>query len=356
MKNNLIRTMLGAALAVALLGVAPAATAQTSAYPISFVGIRTITTGQGNKAVKTTYYDLTVMNADGSNPTVIASSTTQFRASAWSPDLDADPANGYQGTLAVEGVRPSIYIVDLYLIDVTVNGGLPQGSNLRRLINADIGPTAGLAVDAAWSPDLDAATAGYQGYIAFIGSNDGGNSCSLNVIQMASSGLTADPVNGPDSEQVFYDGHDTSNFLFYPTWSPDGSQIAISSDVGGVYRLDVIQTSGEPNLTTILSNGSNYYGDLEWSKTDSRIAFILSGKLNTVDVETKAITAVAGATQHNRSPSWSVDGRSLVYSGKDKSSKGTNQTYKIRKVDLSNGAQTILAAASGDLTYPNWAP
>src|SRR5206468_8933620 len=66
--------------------------------------------------------NLAVMNADGSNQTTILSSSTRhFRTPAWSPDLNGNPLNGYQGTLAVSTYTTSINSdTQIWLVDVTV--------------------------------------------------------------------------------------------------------------------------------------------------------------------------------------------------------------------------------------------
>jgi hypothetical protein len=99
---------------------------------------------------------LAVMNEDGSNVTNLGLGADH---PDWSPDLDGDPSNGYQGALAFE-----LYLAngttDVHLADIRVVAGLPTAVRLRRL-------PVPMSYEASWSPDIDPTQAGYQGRIAF---------------------------------------------------------------------------------------------------------------------------------------------------------------------------------------------
>lgn len=128
MKRRLMLVVLAALMLATFFGVPT--TAQSTADPaIAFVATR--------KVGKKTFYDLTVMNADGSNQTVILSTQTwsgasEISDSSWSPDLDP-LTSGYQGSLAVTtwgGGAPNGTAYDLWGIDVNVTPTGVQASNL----------------------------------------------------------------------------------------------------------------------------------------------------------------------------------------------------------------------------------
>src|SRR6266852_9952824 len=74
---------------------------------------------------RTVVSNLAVMNAEGSNQTTILSVTGRhFRTPAWSPDLDGNPLDGYQGTLAVSTYTGSLNSDDqIWVVDVSVVNG-----------------------------------------------------------------------------------------------------------------------------------------------------------------------------------------------------------------------------------------
>ena len=81
---------------------APPALAQPADPAIVYVADYGFSRGQYRK-------DLMVANADGSNRTAIWSRTSRetsllLEYPAWSPDVDGDATNGFQGTIAVNGL------------------------------------------------------------------------------------------------------------------------------------------------------------------------------------------------------------------------------------------------------------
>lgn len=333
---------------------------------IAFVAART---AQGSPV-----YDLTVMNADGSNQTVIWSRAEQIIESAWSPDADGDSANGYQGTLAVVVQSGTSY--PLYLVDVRLGNGVPTGANIRLLVDPAIDPHVGNgAYSSDWSPDLDPLTPGYQGSIAFLGWTDGVdnvNTGSINIIAMAYNGSTLEAANGPNSSTVLVEGHLTNETLFNPTWSPTGDRLAFRADSPGPSdtRLAVVNVVGgaASGQVTVLSGYSvSSFHDLDWSRSGSQVAYATRTspeKLYVVDVVVggSSLQEVPGAKYSNRSPSWSPDDpataidetdKFIVFAGKDK----VGQKSSIRRVDLATNLNTIVASnAKADLVWPDWRP
>jgi len=348
--------------AYAVLLLAASLPSQAVADPaIAFVASRAVTVGHGNNAVTTAHFDLMVMDADGRNPTVVltrtsgSSSTLALDDPTWSPDLDGNRANGFQGCLAVlirEGANGSY---SLYVMDIAVSGGIPQASNLRKLVDAATDPNVGVgggAFDPEWSPDLDLFTTGYQGAIAFIGSTDGGHSSSVNLIAMVWDGATAQLVGPPSSSVVLFDGHPTGEFPFNPTWSPDGARIATNE---GSRILVIDAATGWKTSTLSLSS---YAGDGQWSRTSSRVAFGI-GPISTIDVDagvaSLAVVSVpnSGGSRH---PTWSPDDSSLVFANVASTNKSK---WNIVRMNLSTGAQTVLVNGQTTgrnlrLSKPDW--
>ena len=106
---------------------------------------------------------------------------------------------------------------------------------------------------------------------------------------------------------------DSPNSQLYPDWSTDGRHIVtIKRESDTVYNLHIITPDGTPTrqLTDI---PDIYKSDPIWSPDDTRIAIdggITHPNIYVVDATTGEMTLVA---ERAREPSWSPDGRRLVY-------------------------------------------
>jgi len=348
MRTEHLRLLIGALAALPLAVLLPA---QAPADPaIAFVASRTV--GNGNNTV--TNFDLMVVDANGGNPTVLLTRTSGSSSSlavddpTWSPDLDGNPANGFQGCLAVVILEASGG--NIYVMDIAVPGGIPQISNLRKLVDATTDPNVGSSVyHPEWSPDLDPLTLGYQGQIAFIGSTDGGNTGSVNLIAMVWDGATAQLLGTPSSSVVLYDGHPTGALPFYPTWSPEGARIAIRA---GTNMLVLDAATGW--MTSTLNLSPSYPIDLQWSRTSSLVAFGISGSpetLRTIDVDVgiASLSLVpVSSSAGSRHPTWSPDDSSFVFANLSSARKAK---WDVVRMNLASGAPTVLV--SGQATSKN---
>ncbi|MGH7608059.1 MAG: BamA/TamA family outer membrane protein, partial [Gemmatimonadales bacterium] len=132
-------------------------------------------------------------------------------------------------------------------------------------------------------------------------------------------------VRADDGDLVREITFPTLGEIFNPTWSPDGSAIAFSAQVGGATDLFLYELDGGrlERLTDDL------YADLEpvWSPDGASIAFVTDRfgtslteltygdyALALIDVRSQAVRALPrlpGAKHIN--PQWSADGRSLYF-------------------------------------------
>src|SRR6266566_822235 len=135
-------------------------------------------------------------------------------------------------------------------------------------------------------------------------------------------------VKGSNGDLIKEIKFPTLGEIFNPTWSPDGKQIAFSSQVGGVTDLFVYDLdSGELRRLT-----NDAYADLEpaWSPDGSLIAFVTDrfttslDDLSYGDYQLAVIDARGGGQVRQLphlpkakhiNPQWSPDGKSLYFLG-----------------------------------------
>jgi len=253
---------------------------------------------------------LMVMNADGSNATVIHSVQGILGPPSWSPDGRA--------VAFVEGSS-------LWRIDVAVVNGVPQGSNLTLLLANQPSVPRNFSIP-AWSPLGD----------------------GIVVVQIESPAeLWVVPASGGMPEVVYQ--APPGEGLRSPTWSPDGTRIAFRHGTSTAEQIDIVdRDTGQ--VTTALALGSEWtIRFIDWVRTGDTLAFDLQldtggpTDLYTLDLATGAVTQVVS---EGFAPSWSPDDSELIYT---KTTGGGAR--KMAKVNLATGAVTTLKVAGN---WPDW--
>ncbi len=238
---------------------------------------------------------LTVMNADGSNVITIFDPDGRVNDISWSPDIDGDPSNGYQGSLVFErqfsqeGVR-----WDLWVIDVIVTEQGVVAANLTNLVPAD-------TWNPAWSPHGD--------LIAFDGLVDGQG--GVFVISPAGGSpalVVQDPADG---------------YVGWPTWSPDGTYLAYARKSSGLWSL-LLKQVVDPDTGDLIDGpetvvipeeaGFTWIVELDWGRDGASIAFLgedetLSGGIYIVEAAEWGVflEVETTAAQSGNGVTWSPD-------------------------------------------------
>jgi Tol biopolymer transport system component len=243
---------------------------------------------------------VSVMNGDGSARRQLH--VGDDRKPVWSPD----------GTRLAFGSGSSLVNGSLMVIDVASGDArvvVPTGVRLDWL--------------PSWSPDGTklAFTEGTEMDLAIVGADGSGHG-------LLSGG------SGPDAA---------------PAWSPDGTQIAFLHTVAGNPSLHLIPTGGdaEPKrLTDTVSSVSSFYGPPAWSPDGSQIAFtgtqivgyaprsgpIVSSAVHVIDAEGSLERRLTRADEvpGYHTPSWSPDGKRILFEGGGGSYMNTDGTCETR--------------------------
>jgi tricorn protease len=102
----------------------------------------------------------------------------------------------------------------------------------------------------------------------------------------------------------------------WPSWSPDGSQIAFISDMSGEEELYVVPQDGSKPPTQMTTGGSAMRYQPEWSADGKRIAFSdKDGRVFVVTVADKKMTEIVKTPRNQiRDYVWSPSGNYLAFS------------------------------------------
>lgn len=260
---------------------------------------------------------LMVMNADGSNQTVIiqVDKFTEAAEVSWSPDARSIVFDAQIGG-----------VTGIWITDVSVVNGKAVGSNLRLL---DPGGGYGWS---AWSPVGDL-------IVLTHGSGD-------------TNGLYVVPPTGGTPTLVYMSA---PGFIpTMPDWSPDASKLVFveSSTGSSVFRSLLVFDRVRRQVDTVLSPSDFFVRFPTWSRGGDRIAYSGYSGTNPESVYTVAFTgsvtpsAVPIKIIDGRDPAWSPNDSKIAFLG------GSHRTAGLIAITLATGVTQMIASVGG--RNPDW--
>ena len=245
---------------------------------------------------------------------------------------------------------------EIYLMDY-------DGSNQRRITWHST-----LTLMPAWSPDNERLV--YTSFLRgtsdlYIVNRRGGGRIRLNT----NVNLNSSPAFSPDGRQIAFVGSVRGNPEIYsirddgttmrqltasnsiestPAWSPNGRQIAFTSSRTGTPQIYVMDAEGS-NVRRISFEG-DWNDDAVFSPNGELLAYTsrVAGRfqLRVMNLITRESRIIAGEGS-NEQPSWSPDGRSLVFMS------NRTRAWQIYRVGAEGSGLTQLTFV-GENSAPDW--
>lgn len=262
-------------------------------------------TGPATKRVKR----LAIMDQDGENHKFLTSGAAMALTPRFSPNLQKVTYMSYAGSM------PKVYILDIE-------------TGRQELLGSFLGMTFA----PRFSPDSSKVLLSYA-------NNGRTNIYEMDLKRRTSKQLTSGPAI------------DTS-----PSYSPDGSQIVFNSDRGGNQQLYVMNADGSD--VHRISFGTGRYATPVWSPRGDYIAFtkMANGQFYIgvmyPDGSGERLLASGYLVE---GPTWSPNGRVLMYFRQDKGNSRSNAPVKLYSIDLT-GYNERMIVTPAEASDPAWSP
>ena len=262
-------------------------------------------TGPATKRVKR----LAIMDQDGENHKFLTSGAAMALTPRFSPNLQKVTYMSYAGSM------PKVYILDIETGRQELLGSFP-----------------GMTFAPRFSPDSSKVLLSYA-------NNGRTNIYEMDLKRRTSKQLTSGPAI------------DTS-----PSYSPDGSQIVFNSDRGGNQQLYVMNADGSD--VHRISFGTGRYATPVWSPRGDYIAFtkMANGQFYIgVMYPYGSGERLLASGYLVEGPTWSPNGRVLMYFRQDKGNSRSNAPVKLYSIDLT-GYNERMIVTPAEASDPAWSP
>lgn len=252
---------------------------------------------------------LAIMDQDGENHKFLTSPSAMALTPRFSPNMQKVVYMSYAGE------TPRVYILDVESGRQELLGNFP-----------------GMTFAPRFSPDGKKVVLSYE---------SGGKS---NIYEM-------DLATRRKKQLTFGSAIDTS-----PSYSPDGSQIVFNSDRAGSQQLYVMNADGS-DIKRITYSGGRYATPV-WSPRGDYIAFTkMAGGQFYIGVmfPDGSGERLLASGYLVEGPTWSPNGRVLMYFRQDAGSSRSNAPVKLYSIDLT-GYNERMMVTPGEGSDPAWSP
>ena len=147
--------------------------------------------------------------------------------------------------------------------------------------------------------------------------------------------------------------HSSGAFDKWPSWSPDGSQVAFVSDMTGEEEIYLVPQDGSKPAEQITRGGAAMRYQPEWAPDGKRLAFSdKDGKLYVLTLADRKLTEIADARRGQvRDYSWSPRGNYLAFTMPNE-----NQFSSIYIWSAADGQLRRVTAENNNSNNPVWDP
>ncbi|WP_420445141.1 DUF5050 domain-containing protein [Candidatus Poriferisodalis sp.] len=290
-------------------------------------------------------FSIRVMDADGSNQTMVTSHSSDVHGTEWSPDsskiayytevtnadfelfvIGVDGSNSVRLTDDSYENRYPSWSPDGATILYQTERALGHPANIRS-VEPDGANDAEFYTDSAreprWSPDGTKVAFYARDY--YVVDSAGENRVQINDTVTIDEHMAW----SPDSTKIAYrnygkiyvagiDGSGSTEIAAgkHPVWSPDGTKILFWSD--DQRELYTVEPDGT-NRTRVTTNGRTEHA-ASWSPDGTKITYYAwgshGGEIFVVDADGSNETKLTSDRNHNIDPVWSPDGTKIAFSSK----------------------------------------
>ena len=254
-----------------------------------------------------------VMNADGSNQAVVLDEAEYpgfevFGELSWSPDGASLAFGGHYCTDGTYGI---------FILDITVVDGVPQGSGFRQIVSDE---DCHICINPAWSPTGDEIAV--ERHPNFVGPR------TIFVVS---------PEGGP--VETIYSQPYGVGILRFATWNSDGTRLAFWEAAYSVYSIKILDRASLEVTHTLLEGQFSAPFGLDWARQGvDTLVFANEAesptRTYTVDIDTEEVTSLVDGN----TPTWSPDNSKVAV----RTMKGQRQHF-VSSYDIESGELTQLA-------------